>query len=343
MRFFFIITALVICVCEKAEARVPFEITPVFVFEELPLSELTNENDFPIFQDGNQPEPSNVLSIVRSILDEKSSDQERLKAIEANIELAPDLIFALVEQIKPGTNDESRRLSWIWEIAIRTGRKNDTESFSRVLEISLPLEEAKLHRWQAVVIGGGLVKGLSEINVSPRERILEIFKDDKFLQKRLRRTIRLAERMALDKSLSKGTRYDAIRILGLDRWENAKPVLADFLTDEADKDLKLAAIATLSDIDHNESTQWLLQNISNPNEPIRKQVFKGLLKSESRIGEMLKKIEESEDFDYSLLPKAARKSLFENENASIRERAKKLMPQEKVGKAKSNSKNEMLS
>jgi putative heme-binding domain-containing protein len=148
----------------------------------------------------------------------------------------------------PATPQESERIPAIWQVAIAAGRANQTAELHALLERALPRANEALQPWQAVVVGGGLVNGLTQIGVWPRERLHEAIDADTALTARLQRAIELAAIMAHDESVLAGTRYDALRMLGISTWENHGADLVRYLAPDADPELQMGAVSGLGDL-----------------------------------------------------------------------------------------------
>ena len=105
------------------------------------------------------------------------SIEERDAAVKVHYMLAPELLREMVRTMPVGTTEEYRRIPWIWRVAIHAGRGNDTDRIRHLLDLSLPQPGEPLREWQAVVVGGVLINGLSQINVWPNERLREIARE----------------------------------------------------------------------------------------------------------------------------------------------------------------------
>src|SRR5262249_12666340 len=143
---------------------------------------------------------------------------------------------------------EYRRIPWIWRIAIAAGKRNDAGQIRRVLEVALPERELPLRDWQAVVLGGGIINGISQLGVWPADRVNEILKSDAALAERWLRALNLASSMADNDRVPAGTRYDALRMLGVETWERRGEQLVKYLADGTDDELQMGAISGLADM-----------------------------------------------------------------------------------------------
>jgi len=162
----------------------------------------------------------------------------------------PDVhpLGALLDGLEPGTPQEYERIPAIWQLAIAAGRAGEAGELRALLEAALPRAGEPLRHWQAVVVGGGLINGLSQTDVAPRARLQEVIGGDADLAARLERAIGLAAAMARDPAVPSGTRYDALRLLGISSWEAHGADLGAHLAPGADPELQMGAVSGLGDL-----------------------------------------------------------------------------------------------
>jgi putative heme-binding domain-containing protein len=195
------------------------------------------------------------VSVARFLLDESQPANLRENAIKANPQFAAALIAEMARELAPGT-EEYRRIPWIWRVAIAAAKRNDAEQLKRVLDVSLPGENEPLRDWQAVVIGGGVINGISQRGQYPGRRILEIIGNDEPLQKRWTRALDLSAAMADNEKVPPGTRYDALRMLGVEPWEKRGAQLVRYLGHK-NGELQMGAVSGLADMESIEATKAL--------------------------------------------------------------------------------------
>lgn len=229
------------------------------------------------------PEPSETFSIVGLILDEQASDQERTEAINQHPELAADIITAMVSDLEPGTQQESSRIPWIWKVAVNVVEQDDPELIARVLDVSLPQDNEPLAPWQAVVVGGGIVNGLSQQGAWPADKINEIVAEDALLQQRWERAIRLSSGLIEDRSYPAGTRYDALRIVAMQPWQNGGPTLTAMMQSNVEPELQLGAVSGAIDSPHPESGRVLIQSMDALTPANRQLAIGGLFRTRQRV------------------------------------------------------------
>lgn len=199
----------------------------------------------------------NAPTVARLVLDARQPSASREAAVNANPQFSGDLITEMTRDLTPGTPEEYVRIPWIWRVAVACGKRNDANQLKRVLAASLPLDGEPLRDWQAVVLGGGLINGLSQRGLWPRARLLEVLAGDTALQARFERSLNLAAAMAANQQVRSGTRYDALRMLGIEPWEKRGAELIGFLNN-SNEELQMGAVSALGDIQSPHAAHALL-------------------------------------------------------------------------------------
>jgi len=229
--------------------------------------------------------PESVDEAARKVLDPKLPNPEREAVIGRLADKSAELIAAMAKGLPPGDEaEEYRRIPWIWRVAIAAGRRNDAAEMRKILEVSLPANEpgAKLDDWRAVVIGGGLINGVSQAGPLPGPRFDEILKNAPELKARWDRSIELAAKMADDESVRKGTRYDALRMLGVEGWEKHGEHLVRYLAEGVDPELHQGAVCALVDIPSPRIVEPLLECLDRLTPSNRKFAIEGLARDADR-------------------------------------------------------------
>lgn len=270
--------------------------------------------------------PADAASVARQILDESRSEAERKELVGKHLDEAPALVAALTTDLRAGTPEEYRRIPWIWRVAIGASRQNKTEVIRDLLEISLPKPGEPLLDWQAVVIGGGVINAISQLKLWPRERLAEILRDHKELGERWQRLLVQAAEMADNEKIPAGTRYDALRIIPLDRWEKRGAQLQKYLAKGIHDELQMGAISGVSDVDRPETARLLLDGVSYFSDENRGIAINALLRTDQRAAALLAAIE-AKKVDPGQLTPAQRGRLREHPNEELRARATKLLPE----------------
>lgn len=237
---------------------------------------------------------------------------------------AADECAALLDGLAVGTDAEYERIPELWQHAIAAGKRNDSQELLRLLDLALPKPEEPLRHWQAVVVGGGAINGLSASGVWPRERILSLLDDNEPLTARWTRTISLASRMADDESVRPGTRYDALRILGADVYERFGKQLVRHSSKGANAELQMGAVSALSDIDHPASADALIAGFENFAPENREIALAGLLRTSVRANALLKALESQPSLVELLTPNQIER-LLSFDDPAVCQRAEKLL------------------
>src|SRR5690606_20564212 len=158
---------------------------------------------------------------------------DRQRLLETSLDQPVALLEALVRDLPADDlEEEYRRIPWIWRVSIATARKNDREQLTAMLRVSLPETGEPLRDWQAVVLGGGLINGLSQIGVWPHERIASLIGNDRQLRQRWLQALQQSVTMTDDEQVKPGTRYDALRMIAMRGWNDSGPQLVRYLQNE---------------------------------------------------------------------------------------------------------------
>jgi len=211
-------------------------------------------------------------------------------------------------------------------LAIAAGKRNDADQVRKVMDVALPRPDRPLVDWQAVVIGGGIINGISQQGVWPNVRLKEILRGNQDLTDRWRQALAQASAMADNEKVPTGTRYDALRMIPLDTWERCGPRLARYLAKGTHDELQMGAISGMSDIDSPQIAPLLLSGLDHFSTGNRRIALDALLRTDARTEALLDAIEK-ERVRPSVLGDAQVKALRESKSQSVRERAGKLFSQ----------------
>lgn len=276
---------------------------------------------------GADPTPAEEAArYAHKILDDALPQAERESIIGHHPELAADLVAALVSDLKVGTDEEYRRIPWIWRVAIACGRRNNADEMRRLLDVALPAPGAALDDWRAVVIGGGLINGVSLTGVWPAARFESLLKDDPALQARWRRSIDQASTMADNPKVRPGTRYDALRMLGVESWDRRGAQLFRYLLKGVNAELQQGAISALADVPSPSTGPALLVGIGYYSPGNTNFALDALLRDDSRVASLLDTVAEGR-VDRARLGEARTKRLLEHPQEGLRQRARELLGQ----------------
>ncbi len=262
--------------------------------------------------------------LARQILDDKLPAAKRQEIIDTHPNQAADIVAALVAKAKADGKGEAGSIPGVWRVAIAAGKRNDTGQLRRLLDVALPKTAEPLREWQAVVIGGGIVNGISLQGVWPRPRIEAILKDDKGLQERWQKALAQAPAMADNEKVSTGTRYDALRLLAMDDFAKRGEQLAKYLAKGVHDELQMGAISGLSDVESPKVAELLLAGMDHYSPNNRKLAVDALLRTEARTATLLDALEQGKVQSGQLSPDQV-KALREHKNQQLRARAEKVL------------------
>jgi hypothetical protein len=235
-----------------------------------------------------------AATLARQILDDRRPENERKKIIASHPELSLELLKAMVSDMPAGdSKEEYRRIPWIWRVAVAAAKRNDLREMKPIVEFTLPQPGGPLRDWQAVVMGGGIINGIGLVGAWPDEQIESMVADDSTLRSRWLRTLELASVMADNKDVFNGTRYDALRIIGLDSWDRRGAQLCRFLKKGKgiDDELVQGAIGGLGTMRSPHVAAAILAEYPRYNEENRGFAFEALLKDTQRMSVLMDAIE----------------------------------------------------
>ena len=263
-------------------------------------------------------------AIAEQLLDEDIEAEERRALVEAHTEQAVGILRALVRNVETGTDEEARRIPWIWRVAIEATGRNDGEQIRQLIEVSLPEQGAPLVNWQGVVLGGSIVNGISRAGGWPKARVREILVGHDDLQARWQHAVKRSYAMAEDVEVPYPWRYDALRMIAMDAPAESIPALHAYLEPGLDDHLHMGAISGLADIRSPEVPALLLAGWTHYSVHNRELVLDGLLRTDGRTEALLDAISEGtlrrEDLGAERIDQ-----LTNHESAALRRRAQALM------------------
>ncbi|MGV3772386.1 MAG: neutral/alkaline non-lysosomal ceramidase N-terminal domain-containing protein [Verrucomicrobiales bacterium] len=221
------------------------------------------------------------VSVAKFILDPRQSEAARQNAVNANPQFAGLLVTEMTRDLQAGTPEEYARIPWIWRVAIASGKRNDAGQMKAVLDASLPRDNEPLTDWQAVVIGGGIINGISQRDIWPAERIQEILDDNDDLKKRWNRALELSSAMTDNEKVPAGTRYDALRMIAMEPWKKRGEQLVRYLG-HSNGELQMGAVSGLVDVNSPEATEALIKALPKLNDGNRELALAGLMRTAER-------------------------------------------------------------
>jgi putative membrane-bound dehydrogenase-like protein len=281
--------------------------------------------DFEVRLPDAPPLPQDPVSIAQFLMSDNAPAEQRQALIDRHTDIADKLITVMTAGFAAGTPEEYRRIPSIWRVAITAGKRNRDQDLRALLTVSAPHPFEPLRDWQAVVIGGGLIDGVSQAGDWPGKRFGALLKDDPVLQKRWDRAIDLAFKMADDERVKTGTRYDALRMVAMAPWERSRPVLERYLAEGVNSELQMGAVSGLADVSDPAAAMLLIGALNSLPARNRELALDGLLKTDERIGLLLDAVE-SGRLDVRVLGKERLDSLGNHPNPAVRKRVSVLKP-----------------
>ncbi len=235
---------------------------------------------------GEEKSPSEIAAF---LLDDSKPASERDLLIAASLDKASELIPLMTAGLPgdQGSKEEYRRIPWIWRVAIAVGKSGDDAKIRKMLAASLPMADAPLTHWQAVVIGGGLINGITLAGRWPDEVISSVLNGDADLKRSWERVLELSTTMVDDESVPTGTRYDALRIIALKEWPHVKPLFEKYLAAGIHDELQMGAVSGLCDVRNDiDVVDLLVEAFDHLSEGNAKLAIEGLVRNDQRIARL---------------------------------------------------------
>jgi putative heme-binding domain-containing protein len=291
--------------------------------KEIPKQDFANLIAYLTSAEPSEKKPD-AAAMAKQILDDSMPREKREALAKETAAHAAEVIRAMTADLPNDPKEEYRRIPWIWRVAIAAGRANDAKVLAGLIDLSLPKPGAKLRDWQAVVLGGGVINGLSLEGVWPGRRVAELIRDHPELEQAWREGLKQTHAMADDEKVRPGTRYDALRIVALDDWKAARPRLGKYLAKDANAELQMGAVSGLLDVENAEATAHLIQALPDLTERNRTLALAGLVRGRERIAALLDAIEAGK-VKPDWLAKEHREALLKHRDEVVRTRAAKLL------------------
>jgi putative membrane-bound dehydrogenase-like protein len=272
-----------------------------------------------------QEAPKQPAELAKQILREDLARPVREELVKQAVPQAPDVIRAMVADLPANdAKEEYRRIPWIWRVAIAASRKDEPKVLTGLIEISLPRKDEPLRDWQAVVLGGGVINGLSLEGKWPGRRLRELMRDQAELKNRWEDTLKLSHAMTDNEKVTDGTRYDALRIVALDDWKRAEPRLARYLAKTANAELQQGAVSGLVDVEDPAAAALLLKSVPDLTPGNRKFAIGGMLRTPARARALLDAVAGG-TIRPDWVDKEYWDALLKHEDVEVRTRARKVI------------------
>lgn len=262
-----------------------------------------------------------VEEISAKILDDALATEKREELIKLHPDKSAALIVAMAKGLGGDSKEEYRRIPWIWQVAVAAGKRCDAKEIAGILDVSMPKAGERLTDWQAVVIGGGIVNGITLAGKWPHEVLSAIVHSDQNLSSRVRPILEASSKMADEESVPTGTRYDALRILALSGWEHAGAQLEKYLAKGTHAELQQGGVSGMCDVPSPQAADSLLKHYPGLEPGNKKFALEGLLRSEGRQEALLKAISDKR-LPASTLTEAQISKLRESKSQNVRDAVK---------------------
>ena len=269
---------------------------------------------------------SDPAALAGQILDDSLDASARSQIIGEYPELAANLLRELTRDLEHGSDEEARRIPWIWRVAVSAGERFDEQQMLEIMDIALPQFAEPLANWQGVVLGGGVVNGIGRADEWAVEQLPALLEGHPELESRWSRSVRLAYAMAADPQVPYPWRYDALRMLAFDDLSVNLPELEAYLEPGRDSHLHMGAVSALSDMLTPRMTGVLVSALEHLSEENRGLALDAMLRTDYRAQTLLDAVVGGV-VQAELLGDAHYKALVNHQNRNVRDRARQILSQ----------------
>ena len=224
--------------------------------------------------------------IAAALLDETRDQKVREQQAREAAPHAAAVVLALVDGLPDDEKQEYRRIPWVWRVAVAAGRAKDEPALQALLDASMPATGDRLRDWQAVVLGGGIVMGLSQAGAWPGDVMAPWLGADPARAARWRSALDRALLMSDEPTVRNGTRYDALRMIAVLPWDEAGATLTRYLARDVDAELQMGAIGALSDLQDDRASRALVRHFPAYHEANRRHAINALLRTDARRAQL---------------------------------------------------------
>ncbi|QDU82021.1 hypothetical protein Pla110_37740 [Polystyrenella longa] len=239
-----------------------------------------------------QKEPSQADDLANRLLNEELDEQQRRDLFPEYPQLAAEIVSSMTKDYPwKEEGEEYRRIPWIWRVSVNATKTLNEEEIRELLEVGLPELGEPMADWESVVIGGAVINGLTLKGKWPREFLRPILEQNTDLLERWNQMLEQSLEMADDTNVKTGTRYDALRNIGMLSWEEGGANLTKYLTASTDPELKQGAIGGLADMHSAAADNILLSGWVHYNDQNRFFALEGMLRTADRFRRLNQEIE----------------------------------------------------
>jgi hypothetical protein len=273
--------------------------------------------------DSPAPESLAAGELARDLLNETLSREAREKLIPIAARSAAAVITAMAANMPNNEREEYRRIPWIWRVAIVASKEGDAHTIQQLIECSLPREPGRLRDWQAVVLGGGIINGLSQRGDWPRTKVNSLVQVSSGLGQRWQDALKMSQVMADNESVRPGTRYDALRIVAMSPWPACREQLERYLSKNVNAELQMGAVSGLGDVEEIEAAELLAKHLTELSAANQKLALAALMRYDQRQQLLLAAMEDQR-IAPSAITNADQQKLIGSTNSDVAARATKL-------------------
>jgi len=134
----------------------------------------------------------------------------------------------------------------------------------------------------------------------------------------------MASKMADDERVAIGTRYDALRMLGVETWEKRGAQLVRYLAHDVHPELQMGSVSALADMRSHPASRALLAAIPDLTERNGNTALQTFLKDDEGTALLLDAIENGR-LSSILLGASLKQQLLESTNAAFAARARQAL------------------
>ncbi|MCA9039227.1 MAG: hypothetical protein KDA65_02650 [Planctomycetaceae bacterium] len=268
--------------------------------------------------------PSRGEEIAATLLNDEIDEQERRDLFPEYPQYAAEIVTAMTAGYPFDEEEEYRRIPWIWRVSINATKTLNQEEIQELLEVSLPEIGEPLADWQAVVIGGGIINGLTLKGEWPKEYLKPILERDTNLLERWNSMLQASIKMADDSTVKNGTRYDALRNLGMLSWDEAGGHLTKYLAHNVDSELKQGAVCGLADMHSAAADTMLLSGWLYYEPNVQFFALEGMLRTADRF-RLLKREIDAGRIDPAFMTAEQTETLLNHPHELTRQHAHRLL------------------
>jgi hypothetical protein len=225
--------------------------------------------------------PEEVAEVAEQLLALGLDPARRQRLIDSFWPKTDQILHHWSQQHPWSAEDQVRWIPTIWMLTNRACKSGDQDLAMRILDEALPRIDGTIDDWRVVVLGGGVVGGLSDSITWPRPVIENWMESDAQRIARWQRVLMFSIEKAADEKTSTGTRYDALRLVGMLPEEQVFSVLDPYWNGDVHEELRMGAISAASDIDSPQSVPLLSTAAKNESGHLRSLAIDGLLRTQA--------------------------------------------------------------